>query len=127
MGAQIDDSQISYNRIDYYIIFPLNRVVTANALHTAISQEEIKYNYKNLILPTISSTTAIQMFGSFTFLNNADAVTFMNFLHTKNLNGVIYAKIDMTINNHHWADDRVQPDIIIDQIILGDSNAIPPP
>ena len=67
------------------------------------------------------------MFGSFTFLDDADAVTFMNFLHSKNLNAVLYAKIDMTINNHHWSDDRVQPAIILDQIILGDSNALPFP
>jgi len=64
------------------------------------------------------------MFGSFTFLNDSDAITFMNFLKSKNINGVLYAKIDMTINNHHWSDDRVQPDIILDQIILGNPNAI---
>ena len=67
------------------------------------------------------------MFGSFTFLNDADATIFMDFLKSKNINGVLYAKIDMTINNHHWSDDRVQPAIILDQIILGDANAIPGP
>jgi len=65
------------------------------------------------------------MFGSFTFLNDADAQTFMDFLKSKNINGVLYAQIDMTINNHHWSDDRVQPAIFLDQIILGDANAIP--
>jgi len=125
IGAQVDDSNISYNRIDYYIVFPLNRIATANALHTAISQEEVKYEYKNLVLPSIKTTTVITMFGSFTFLDNSNAATFMDFLKSKNINGVLYAQIDMTINNHHWSDDRVQPDIILDQIILGDANAIP--
>lgn len=66
------------------------------------------------------------MWGTLTFLTNADANTFWAKLQTIVVsNQVIYAKFDLTQNAHHWSDNRVPPDIITDQIILGDVNAIP--
>lgn len=65
------------------------------------------------------------MYGTLTFINNADAQTFWNKLSTTvKSTDIIYAKLDLTSNSHHWSDARVQPDIILNQIILGDENQL---
>ena len=70
----------------------------------------------------------VQMYGTLTFIESTDAQAYYTkIITTVKGADVIYAKIDLTSNSHHWSDDRVQPDIILGQTILGDSNAIPFP
>lgn len=65
------------------------------------------------------------MYGTLTFTNNADAQSFYNtMISTVKGADVIYAKLDRTLNSHHWSDDRVEPDIILSQTILGDEKQL---
>ena len=65
------------------------------------------------------------MYGTLTFTNTVDAQAYYTKIITT-IKGadVIYAKIDLTLNSHHWSDERVQPDVILGQTILGDEKQL---
>ena len=65
------------------------------------------------------------MSGTLTFLDTVEAQGYYTKIVTtlKSVD-VIYAKIDLTLNSHHWANNRVQADQVLGQTILGDVNAI---
>ena len=65
------------------------------------------------------------MSGTLTFIDSVEAQAYYTKIITT-IKGadVLYAKIDLTLNSHHWTDDAVEPDIILGQTILGDANAI---
>lgn len=95
----------------------------ADAYQFAIITEKAKYTYKSTtpILEIQRTGKPVEMYGSLTFINNADAVLFYNQLSSVvKVGDIIYGKIDRLSNSHHWSDDRVEPDIILDEIVLGD-------
>ena len=65
------------------------------------------------------------MSGTLTFLDSVEAQGYYTKIITT-IKGadVLYAKIDLTLNSHHWTNDKIQPDQILGQTILGDSNAL---
>ena len=90
--------------------------------------EKAKYLYKStdpIIEIKADSSKPIQMSGTLTFLDSVQAQGYYTKLVTTLKSAdVLYAKIDLTLNSHHWSDDRVQPDVILGQTILGDANAV---
>ena len=130
VGAQIDDSKIKYQKVHWYIVYPVSKTLTSNALQTVLINDEKLYDYKSqdLITQVKTINEPVQMFGTLTFIESTDAQAYYTkIITTVKGADVIYAKIDLTLNSHHWSDDRVQPDIILGQTILGDVNAIPFP
>lgn len=89
--------------------------------------EKAKYTYKSETPITELQRVGhpVEMYGTLTFINETDAQAFWDkLLATIKGSDVIYAKMDLTSNSHHWSDDRVQPDIILDQIIIGDEKQL---
>ena len=130
MGAQIDDSRIKYQKVHWYIVYPETKTLTSDALQTVLVNDKKLYEFKSEdpITQDKRIDEPIQMFGTLTFIESTDAQAYYTkIITTVKGADVIYAKIDLTSNSHHWSDDRVQPDIILGQTILGDSNAIPFP
>ena len=130
VGAQIDDSKIKYQKVHWYIVYPVSKTLTSNALQTVLINDEKLYDYKSqdLITQVKTINEPVQMFGTLTFIESTDAQAYYTkIITTVKGADVIYAKIDLTSNSHHWSDDRVQPDIILGQTILGDEDAIPFP
>lgn len=93
--------------------------------------EKSRYEYKSedqIIQSKEDLSRPIEMSGTLTFITSTDAQAYYTkIITTVKGADVIYAKIDLTSNSHHWSDDRVEPDIILGQTILGDPNAIPFP
>ena len=130
VGAQIDDSKIKYQKVHWYIVYPVSKTLTSDALQTVLINDEKLYDYKSQdpIIQDKRVDEAIQMFGTLTFIESTDAQAYYTkIITTVKGADVLYAKIDLTSNSHHWSDDRVQPDIILGQTILGDEDAIPFP
>jgi hypothetical protein len=130
VGAQIDDSRIKYQKVHWYIVYPETKTLTSDALQTVLVNDKKLYEFKSEdpITQDKRIDEPIQMFGTLTFIESTDAQAYYTkIITTVKGADVIYAKIDLTSNSHHWSDDRVQPDIILGQTILGDSNAIPFP
>jgi hypothetical protein len=101
--------------------------LTSDALQTILVNDEKLYQYKSktIITQQKESGKPIQMYGTLTFIESTDAQTYYTkIITTVKSADVIYAKIDLTSNSHHWSDDRVQPDIILGQTILGDENQL---
>jgi len=130
VGAQIDDSRIKYQKVHWYIVYPETKTLTSDALQTVLVNDKKLYEFKSEdpITQDKRIDEPIQMFGTLTFIESTDAQAYYTkIITTVKGADVLYAKIDLTSNSHHWSDDRVQPDIILGQTILGDSNAIPFP
>ena len=130
VGAQIDDSKIKYQKVHWYIVYPISKTLTSDALQTVLVNDKKLYEFKSEdpITQEKRIDEPVQMFGTLTFIESTDAQAYYTkIITTVKGADVIYAKIDLTSNSHHWSDDRVQPDIILGQTILGDSNAIPFP
>ena len=127
VGAQIDDSKIKYQKVHWYIVYPVSKTLTSNALQTVLINDEKLYDYKSQepIRQVKEINRPIEMSGGLTFIESTDAQTYYTKIITT-VKGVdvIYAKIDLTSNSHHWSDDRVQPDIILGQTILGDEKQL---
>ena len=65
------------------------------------------------------------MSGTLTFIDSVEAQAYYTkIITTVKGADVLYAKIDLTLNSHHWTDDTVEPDTIVGQTILGNENAI---
>ena len=127
VGAQIDDSKIKYQKVHWYIVYPVSKTLTSDALQTVLVNDKKLYEFKSEdpITQDKRIDEPIQMFGTLTFIESTDAQAYYTkIITTVKGADVIYAKIDLTSNSHHWSDDRVQPDIILGQTILGDVNAI---
>jgi len=130
VGAQIDDSKIKYQKVHWYIVYPVSKTLTSDALQTVLVNDQKLYEFKSEdpITQQKEINQPIQMYGTLTFTDSTDAQAYYTkIITTVKGADVIYAKIDLTLNSHHWSNDRVQPDIILGQTILGDSNAIPFP
>ena len=130
MGAQIDDSNLKYQKVHWYIVYPVSKTLTSDALQTVLVNDEKLYEYKSQdpIIQDKRVNEPLQMFGTLTFIESTDAQAYYTkIITTVKGADVLYAKIDLTSNSHHWSDDRVQPDIILGQTILGDEDAIPFP
>ena len=130
MGAQIDDSNLKYQKVHWYIVYPVSKTLTSDALQTVLVNDEKLYEYKSQdpIIQDKRVNEPLQMFGTLTFIESTDAQAYYTkIITTVKGADVLYAKIDLTSNSHHWSDDRVQPDIILGKTILGDINAIPFP
>lgn len=127
VGAQIDDSNSKYKKVHWYIVLASNKRTVADSFQLSLITEKAKYTYKSETPITLQQSTGspIQMYGTLTFINNADADTLWDSLKTIVLpTQIVYAKLDLSSNAHHWSNDRVPPDIILDQIILGDVNQL---
>ena len=99
-------------------------------MQTVLVNDEKLYEYKSQdhIIQDKRVNEPLQMFGTLTFIESTDAQAYYTkIITTVKGADVLYAKIDLTSNSHHWSDDRVQPDIILGQTILGDEDAIPSP
>ena len=130
VGAQIDDSKIKYQKVHWYIVYPVSKTLTSDSLQTVLINDEKLYDYKSQdpITQVKTINEPVQMFGTLTFIESTDAQAYYTkIITTVKGADVLYAKIDLTSNSHHWSDDRVQPDIILGQTILGDEDAIPFP
>lgn len=94
-----------------------------------MTNDQKLYEYKSqdaITQQKADLTRPIEMYGTLTFIESTDAQAYYTKLITTVKGAdVIYAKIDLTSNSHHWSDDRVQPDVILGQTILGDADAIP--
>lgn len=118
----MDDSNLKYQKIHWYIVLQNSKGSIADTYQFALISEKAKYTYKSEtpLIEIQQTGKPIQMYGTLTFINDLDAQTFWNKLTTTTkASDVIYAKLDLTSNSHHWSDDRVEPDIILNQIILG--------
>ena len=127
VGAQIDDSRIKYQRVDWYIVYPISKTLTSDALQTVLVNDEKLYDYKSKepIRQVKEIDRPVEMTGGLTFIKSTDALTYYTKIITT-IKGadVIYARIYLLDNSHHWSDDRVQPDIILGQTILGDEKQL---
>ena len=127
VGAQIDDSNLKYQKVHWYIVYPISKTLTSDALQTVLVNDKKLYEFKSEdpITQEKIINEPIQMFGTLTFIESTDAQAYYTkIITTVKGADVIYAKIDLTSNSHHWSDDRVQPDIILGQTILGDEKQL---
>ena len=123
----MDDSNIKYQRVDWYIVLLNTKGVIADSYQFALVTEESKYVYKSTVTPIEiqQSGKPIRMYGSLTFINDNDSIIFYNALISLvKSSDIIYAQLDRTSNSHHWSDDRVQPDIMLQKTVLGDANQL---
>ena len=131
VGAQIDDSKIKYKRVDWYIVYPQSKSLTSDQLQTILVNDQKLYQYKSqepIRQEKTDLTRPIEMNGGLTFIDSNDALSYYTkIITTLRASDVIYAKIDYLDNSHHWSNDKVQPDSILGQTILGDVNAVPSP
>jgi len=130
VGAQIDDSNLKYQKVHWYIVYPVSKTLTSDALQTVLVNDKKLYEFKSEDPMTQQKeiNQPVQIYGTLTFIESTDAQAYYTkIITTVKGADVLYAKIDLTSNSHHWSDDRVQPDIILGQTILGDEDAIPFP
>jgi len=126
VGAAADDF-LKYQKVHWYIVYPESKTLTSDALQTILQSAKTLYTYKSQDPITQQKQTGkpIQMYGTLTFIESTDAQAYYTkIITTVKGADVIYAKIDLTSNSHHWSNDRVQPDIILGQTILGDENQL---
>ncbi len=101
-----------------------------NDINADAFNEELKeFRGAELLTITENGQTQHHIEAFFTFINPTGASGFYvgkvnTFTTLDNANRIHFAQIDLLSNNHHWEDDRIQPDIILAQTILGDPDEI---
>ena len=127
VGAQIDDSKIKYQKVHWYIVYPVSKTLTSDVLQTVLINDKKLYEFKSEdpITQQKEINQSVQMFGTLTFIESTDAQAYYTkIISTVKGADVLYAKIDLTSNSHHWSNDRILPDSILGQTILGDERQV---
>ena len=130
VGAQIDDSKLKYQKVHWYIVYPVSKTLTSDALQTVLVNDKKLYEFKSEDPITQQKVIdrPIEMFGTLTFIESTDAQAYYTkIITTVKDTDVIYAKIYLLDNSHHWLNDKIRPDTILGQTTLGEEDAVPFP
>ena len=127
VGAQIDDSKIKYQRVQWFIVYPESKTLTSDSLQSVLVNDQKLYDYKSQekLQQIKPQNGQIFQIGSLTFIEPTDALEYYTKIITIVKGGdVIFAKIYLLDNTHHWSNDRILPDSILGQTILGDERQV---
>src|SRR3990167_6569269 len=114
--AQFDDSKIKYQRVQWFIVYPESKTSTSDSLQSILINDQNLYDYKSQeeLQQIKPQKGQIYQIGSLTFIESTDALEYYTKIITIAKGGdVIFAKIYLLDNSHHWSNDRILPDSIL--------------
>lgn len=123
--AQLDDSNTKYQRVEWIAYYPEARNSMSDQLQSILISERERYEFKseNPIIQDKRIGDLTLMYGSLTFRKSIDAQWYyLNIITTMRASDVVYAKVQLLDNSHHWTDNKIEPDDILGQTIYGEPN-----
>ena len=124
MGAQIDDGDIKYTRVEYQLLFHAKDFILSNIINTDLVNTKNDYQYKSIDISPQNTLIVLgglqyqYLRGILIFENDDEAIAFSNKLNLYiDDTRIIYSEILISQNNNHIKNP--QPDLILSRNIKG--------